>query len=105
MRTIALLAIMGMIAAAQEPKPTPAAAPVTVRLNSAEITAFNHVQERKNAIRQQYAVLEKEFSALEKLEPQIQADACLRGFKNPICQIKPDGTMTEAEKPKPEVKK
>jgi len=98
MRTLALLAITGMIAAAQEPKKTPDATPLQVRLNSAEITAFNHVQDRKNTIRQ-------EFAALEKLEAQIKADACQRGFQLPICEIKPDGTMTKAETSKPQAKK
>lgn len=98
MRTLALLAIMGMIAAAQTPKPTPPAAPVTVRLNTAELTAFTAVEGRMKTIRE-------EFEALERQRAAIKSDACQRAFQVPACDLKTDGTMTKVDPPKSEDKK
>jgi len=95
MRTLVLLAIMGPIAAAETSKPMPTATPVTVRINTAELTAFTAVEGRMKALRE-------EFEALEKQRAAIKSDACQRAFQVSACDLKPDGTMTKPKPPKTE---
>ena len=90
MRTLALLLAMGMAGAAEAPKPTPATTTPAPRLNTAEITAFNAVEGRMKAIRD-------EFESLSKQRAEIQADACKRALGVPACEIKPDGTLAKFE--------
>jgi len=97
MRTLALFASLGLLAAAQEPKPTPAA-PVTVRINTAELTAFTFVEGRMKSLRE-------EFDALERQRATIKSDACQRAFQVPACDLKTDGTMTKLDPPKVEANK
>ena len=91
MRTTILLASLGLLAAAEQPKPTP-------KLNTAEVTALNAVGSRLDALR-------KEYEALTKQESEIRADACRRALDLPTCEIRPDGTLHKPEAPKPEVEK
>lgn len=100
MRTIALFAMTGIIAAAQTPKPAIASLP-PARLNTAEIVAFTAVESRMKALRDEFAELEKQRGA-------IKSDACQRTVKEADCDIQADGTvhkMTPPAPAKPEVKK
>lgn len=81
----------GIMAAAEQPKPTP-------QLNTAEVIALNTVESRMKAIRDEY-------EALEKQRVQVRADACRRALDVPTCEIRPDGTLAKPEPPKVEVKK
>lgn len=91
MRTTLLILAMGIAGAAEQPKTTPA-------LNTAEVIALNAVESRMKAIREEY-------EALDKQRVTVRADACRRALDIPTCDIRPDGTLTKPEPPKPEVKK
>lgn len=91
MRTTLLIAMTGIMAAAEQPKPTPS-------LNTAEIIALNSIESRMKAIREEY-------EALDKQRGTVRADACRRALDVPACEIRPDGTLAKPEPPKAEVKK
>lgn len=91
MRTTLLIASLGLLAAAEQPKTTPA-------LNTAEIIALNSIESRMKQIRE-------EFDALDKQRGTVRADACRRALDIPACEIRPDGTLAKPEPPKAEVKK
>ena len=85
MRTIALLAMMGIMAAAEEPKAQPA------QLSTAEVVSLT-------AIAEKMAVLEKQAKALQEQQKAIVGDACKRaGIAADSCEIKQDGTIAKRE--------
>lgn len=101
MRTIALFAMTGIIAAAQTPKPAPAPA-TPARLITAEIITLNTIDARMKALRDEHAELDKQRTL-------VKQEACQRALSVTSCDIKTDGTIVKIEPPKapakPEVKK
>jgi len=79
MRTLALFAITGLIAAAEQPKPAPA-------LNTAERTALGYVVAESKKLDDQQKQLRAQYEA-------IVADACKRAVGVPACKINDDGTI------------
>ena len=85
MRTLALIASMGLLAAAEEPKTTPE------QLSTAEVVSLT-------AIAEKMAVLEKQAKALQEQQRAIVGDACKRaGIAADACEIKQDGTIAKRE--------
>ena len=85
MRTLALLAMTGLMAAAEEPKKTPE------QLSTAEVVALTTIAEKM-------AVLEKQAKALQEQQKAIVGDACKRaGIATDACEIKQDGTIAKRE--------
>jgi len=97
MRTIALLAITGMIAAAEQPKSAPSQPAPAPRLNSAEIIAFQSIGKRKDELRRVFQDAQKEFQTLDQQEADVKADACKRALHLPACEVKQDGTLAPIE--------
>lgn len=83
MRTIALLASLGLLAAAEQPTPTPS-------LNTAERTALGYVVAESKKIDDQQKQLRAQYEA-------IVADACKRAVGVPACKINDDGTLAKIE--------
>jgi hypothetical protein len=83
MRTIALLAIMGLIAAAEQPTPAPT-------LNTAERTALGYVVTESKKLDDQQKQLRAQYEA-------IVTDACKRALGLPACKINEDGTLAKIE--------
>jgi hypothetical protein len=81
MRTITLIASMGLLAAAEQPKPTPS-------LNTAERTALGYVVGKSKELDDQQKQLRAQYEA-------IVADACKRALSVPACKINDDGTLTK----------
>ena len=90
MRTLALLASIGLLAAAEQPTPTPS-------LNTAERTALVYVVAESKKLDDQQKQLRAQYEA-------IVADACKRAVGVPACQINDDGTLSKIA-PAAEVKK
>ena len=90
MRTIALLAMTGLMAAAEQPTPAPS-------LNTAERTALGYVVAESKKLDDQQKQLRAQYEA-------IVADACKRAVGVPACKINDDGTLSKIA-PAPEVKK
>ena len=85
MRTIALIAMTGIIAAAEQPKPTPP-------LKTAERMALTALYEKR-------AELDKQIDA-------ILTEACAdRGIPKDRCRLQPDGSFAALPEPPKEVKK
>jgi hypothetical protein len=90
MRTIALLAITAMIAAAETPtKPA---------LNNAEGIALRSVVTESKKLGDQQNELKKQYEA-------IMSDACTRVFSTPVCKLNDDGSLSKIEAPKAEAAK
>jgi hypothetical protein len=87
MRTIALLASMGLLAAAEQPKPTPAPLKTAERMALTELSA--------------------KVAELNKQIDVILTEACAdRNIPKDRCRLQQDGTfLTLPEQTKPEVKK
>lgn len=83
MRTIALLAMTGLMAAAEQPTPGPA-------LNTAERTALGYVVAESKKLEDQQKQLRAQYEA-------IVADACKRAVGVPACKIGDDGTLSKIE--------
>lgn len=81
MRTIALIASLGLLAAAEQPKPAPS-------LNTAERTALGYVVTESKKLEDQQKQLRAQYEA-------IVADACKRAIGLPACKINDDGTITK----------
>jgi hypothetical protein len=90
MRTIALIAGMGILAAAEAPKSKPAADTPAPRLTTAEIVALSSLADRMKALKAEFDGVEKQFS-------QVRSEACSRAIGEPGCEIKPDGTIAKVE--------
>ena len=83
MRTIALLASLGLLAAAEQPTPAPS-------LNTAERTALGYVVNESKKLDDQQKQLRAQYEA-------IVADACKRAVGVPACKINDDGTLAKIE--------
>lgn len=83
MRTLALFASMGLLAAAEQPTPAPS-------LNTAERTALGYLVAESKKLDDQQKQLRAQFEA-------IQADACKRALNVPACKINDDGTLATIE--------
>jgi len=77
---------MGLLAAAEQPKPTPS-------LNTAERTALGYVVAESKKLDDQQKQLRAQYEA-------IVADACKRAVGVPACKIGEDGTLTKIEEVK-----
>ena len=86
MRTTLLLASMGLLAAAEQPKTTPT-------LNTAERTALGYVVAESKKLDDQQKQLRAQYEA-------IVADACKRAIGLPVCKIGEDGTLTKIDEVK-----
>lgn len=92
MRYIALLALMGISAAAGEPKTPP-------QLNTTERIALRALLTESEALQAQQKDLSERFAAFKK-------EACQRSVQADACDISRDGMVTPIVAPvKPEVKK
>jgi hypothetical protein len=81
MRTTILLASLGLLAAAEQPKPAPS-------LNTAERTALGYVVAESKKLDDQQKQLRSQYEA-------IVVDACKRAIGLPACKINEDGTITK----------
>lgn len=90
MRTIALLAGLAGLAAAETP--------IKPALNNAEKIAIRAVVGESKLLTDQQNELKKSYEA-------IIADACTRVFSIPVCKLNDDGSLSKIEPPKPEAKK
>jgi hypothetical protein len=95
MRTLALLAMLGCIAAAQTPTTPPAAATTPApTFNTAELTSLNYTFKEMRVLAEQHG-------ALVKQRDQIISEACLRVFKAPACHIDEKGALAKGHAPAP----
>lgn len=85
MRTIALIAMTGLMAAAEQPTPAPA-------LNTAERTALGFVVAESKKLDDQQKQLRTQYEA-------IVTDACKRALNVPTCKINEDGTLSKIAPP------
>ena len=90
MRTLALIASLGLLAAAEQPTPAPS-------LNTAERTALGFVVTESKKLDDQQKQLRTQYEA-------IVTDACKRALNVPTCKIMEDGTLAKIAPPA-EVKK
>jgi hypothetical protein len=90
MRTIALLAMTGIMAAAEQPTTPPT-------LNTAERIALGSVITESKKLDEQQKQLRTQYEA-------VVTDACKRALGVPTCKINDDGTLVKIAPP-PEVKK
>ena len=86
MRTLALLASLGLLAAAEQPKPAPS-------LNTAERTALGYVVAESKKLDDQQKQLRTQYEA-------IVAVACKRAVGVPACKINDDGTLSKIDEVK-----
>lgn len=85
MRTIALLAMTGLMAAAEQPtKPA---------LNNAEQIAIRALFAEAKVIEDRQKNLREQYQA-------VIADACTRVYQTPTCKLNDDGTLSKIEPPK-----
>ena len=87
--TLTLIASLGLLAAAEQPKPAPS-------LNTAERTALGYVVNESKKLDDQQKQLRTQYEA-------IVSDACKRAIGLPTCKINEDGTLAKITQP--EVKK
>lgn len=86
MRTIALLAMTGLMAAAEQPEKKPA-------LNNAEQIAIRALVAEAKVIEDRQKNLRDQYQA-------VIADACTRVYQTPTCKLNDDGTLSKIEPPK-----
>ena len=88
MRTIALLAITGLIAAAEQPKNA---------LSVGAQTALSFLVKEAKSLDEQQKTIRERYQA-------IIAEECQRVHQTPACKLNEDGTLAKIEPPK-DVKK
>lgn len=95
MRTIALLAMMGLIAAAETPKPAPVSAQAeTSKLTGSEVYALQTIADK-------IAGLQKALDEAKQFQQTLFREDCQsRKIDLAACEIRPDMTIAAKEAPK-----